>query len=576
MSFLTTRSRAWLYALGGALCLAEIWIAGLYYNGYQILNGRHGWFPSEIAFLLYYVLFGIPAIILLTAAFAPWMGPRLITAFDEAAVLPSREITAVVACASALTFLLVTAVRFGLLKDAAVSDDEHAYAFMAKLFASGRLYVPSLPPDLRPFLDNQFIINTGKTYGIYFPGHPAALAIGQLFGAMSWIPTLSATFTVPFAFGVARRIFGQRTALLALPLLLVSPYFLFPSATTLAHSTAALLLMSFVYAVLRVHERPDALRWWALAGVAVSWAALTRPFSTPFFAAPWFIWLVMTICRQRRGRALAGATLLCLLGAGALALLLAYQHALSGSAFESGYQTFSRMHHWGLIGKALEAAPPLPSINELMFTLARMNFWLLGWPASLLLLFFFRRSAGGFRLAASVAAVLLVYGAISAATIHPVGPVHYAELAVPMLILSASGLERLVDLARGVGMPAGAVRTVVTAPLAAVLCALATFYPVYGASLRASADLTRAPYELLAERGVDRALVFVHSLPALYVSPYSWAYYRRNNSPDLTDPILFVNYLGPEKNKELMRLFPDRPAFAMGMKDGKFVILPGP
>jgi hypothetical protein len=145
-----------------------------------------------------------------------------------------------------------------------------------------------------------------------------------------------------------------------------------------------------------------------------------------------------------------------------------------------------------------------------------------------------------------------------------------------MVILSASGLERLVDLARGLGMPAGAARAVVAAPLAALLCALATFYPVYGGSLRASADLTRAPYELLAERGVDRALVFVHSLPALYVSPYSWAYYRRNNSPDLTDPILFVNYLGPEKNKELMRLFPDRPSFAMGMKDGKFVILPGP
>jgi hypothetical protein len=49
---LTPRTRTWLLALGGALCLAEVWIAGLYYHGYQILNGRHGWFPSEMAFLL--------------------------------------------------------------------------------------------------------------------------------------------------------------------------------------------------------------------------------------------------------------------------------------------------------------------------------------------------------------------------------------------------------------------------------------------------------------------------------------------------------------------------------------------
>jgi hypothetical protein len=576
MSAPTPRARAWLLATVACLCLAEIWIAGLYYLGYQILNGRHGWFPSELAFLLHYLLFGLPAIALLTAALAGSAGPRLLEAFDRAAELPARETSAAVVCASALAFLLVTIVRFGFLKDAAISDDEHAYAFMGQLFATGRIYVPSLPPALRPFLDNQFIVNDGKMYGIYFPGHPTALAIGERLHAMTWVPTVSATLTVPLAFGVARRIFGQRTALLTLPLLLVSPYFLFPSATLLSHSTAAVMLMAFVYAVLRLLETPDAFRWWIVGGVALSWATLTRPFSAPIFAVPWLVWVGAELWRRRSGRAMGGAVVFCLIGAGALGLLLVYQNALSGSPFVSGYQTFSRMHHWGLIGRALDATPPLPSIHEFMFTLGRMNFWLFGWPISLFLILFYRRNDGGRRLLTSVVYVLLLYGAISAATIHPVGPVHYSELAVPMVILSASGLERLVELARGAMMPGGAARVVVTAPVAAILCALVTFYPVYAGSLRASADLTRAPYELLAERGIDRALVFVQSLPALHVSPYSWAYFRRNNSPDLTDPILFVNYLGPEKNKELMRMFPDRPAFAMGMKDGKFVLLPAP
>jgi hypothetical protein len=568
--------RSLLLAAGSCLCLAEIWIAGLSYEGYQVLAGRHGWFPNEMAFLLYYLLFGLPAIALLTAALAGSAGAHLLEGFDRATTLSPRDVKAAVICASALTFLLVTIVRYGLLKDAAISDDEHAYAFMGQLFASGRIYVPSLPPPLRPFLDNQFIINTGKMYGIYFPGHPAALAIGERVHLMAWVPTASATITVPLAFAVARRLFGQPVALLTLPLLLISPYFLFPSATLLAHSTAAVLLMSFVYCVLRLRETPTALTWWIVAGLAVSWAAFTRPFSTPFFAAPWLVWLGLDLWRGRSRRALTGAVLFCLIGAGALGLLLAYQHALSGAPFESGYQTFGRIHRWGLIGKALEAVPPLPSVNELAFTLARMNFWLFGWPASLLLLLFFRREAGGLRLAASVAAVLLVYGAISAATIQPVGPVHYAELAVPMVILSASGLARLVELARGTGMPAGAARAVVTAPLAAVLCALATFYPVYGASLRASADLVRAPGELVAAQGIGRALVFVHSLPTLSVPPYTWAYYRRNNHPDLTDPVLYVNYLGQDRNKELMRLFPDRPAFTMAMRDGKLALRPGP
>lgn len=567
--------RRLVLAATAGLCLAEIWIAGLYYQGYQVLAGRHGWFPNEMAFLLYYLLFGLPAVVLLTSALSGTAGRRLLDGFDAANDLPARDVTAMVACAAALTFLLVTLVRFGLLKDAAISDDEHAYAFMGQLFATGRIYVPSLPPPLRSFLDNQFIINNGKMYGIYFPGHPAALAIGERLHLMHWIPTLSATLTVPLAFGVARRLFGLRTALLTVLLLLVSPYFLFPSATLLAHSTAAVLLMTFLYAVLRLRETPESLRWWVVASVAISWATLTRPFSSPFFAAPWLIWLAADLGRRRSRRAWTGAAVFSLIGAAAFGLLLAYQYALSGSPFISGYQTFSRIHHWGLIGKALEAIPPLPSVHELMFTLARINFWLFGWPVSFVLLLFFRRNAGGTRLLTSVALVFLVYAAISAATIHPVGPVHYAELAVPLVMLSASGLDRLVEIARTVPWH-GAARAAVTMPVAALLCALTTFLPVYGGSLRASADLTRAPDETLAAQGITRALVFVHTLPALYVSPYSWAYYRRNNHPDLTDAILYVNYVGPERNRDFMRLFPDRPAFSMGMKDGKFTMLPGP
>jgi hypothetical protein len=576
VSALNARTRAWFLATGACLCLAEIWIEGLYYSGYLILTGRLNWLQNELAFLLFYTLFGLPAVALLTAALTGSAGKRLLGAYDRCTELSLREASSLVVCASALTFLLVTLVRYGLLKDAPISDDEHAYAFMGQLFASGRIYVPSLPTPLRPFLDNQFIINDGKMYGIYFPGHPAALAIGERLNIMSWVPTISAALTVPLAFAVARRIFDLRTALTTLPLLLVSPYFLFPSATLLAHSTAAVLLLAFVYSVLRLRETPDRFRWWIVGAVALSWAVLTRPFSAPIFAVPWLVWLGGDVWRGRSGRVIGGAIVFCLIGASALGLLLAYQYALSGSPFVSGYQTFSHTYNVNLVGITLEALPPLPSIHEFMFALARINFWLFGWPASLLLIVFCRRNAGGRRLLASVVYVLLLYGAITAGSIHPVGPVHYSELAVPLVILSASGLERLIELSRAAIAWAGAARAVVTIPLAATLCALVTFYPVYGGSLRASADLTRAPYELLAERGIDRALVFVHTLPGLYVSPFSWAYYRRNNSPDLTDPILFVNYLGPEKNKEFMRLFPDRPAFAMGMKDGKFVLLPAP
>jgi hypothetical protein len=554
-------------------CVAEIWIAGLNYSAYPITYGAHGWFPGELAFLLHYVLFGVPAIIFLTIA-AVGLTSGLPTAIERLDKWTTREVCATIGCAASFTFFLVTIVRLLVLRDAAISDDENAYVFMAQMFAAGHIWVPSPPQALRSFFDNQFLINNGKMYGIYFPGHPAALAIGEWLGALDWVTTVSAALTVPFACAISWRLFGQRTALLTVPMLLASPYFIFSSATLLAHSTVAFLLLAFVYAVLRAHETPTALQWWVLAGVALGWATLTRPFSAPVFAIPWLLWLGMRAWRIRSARVVLGAALAAAMLVIALLLLLAYQQALSGSPFESGYQTYSRIRRWGLIGQAVTAPAPLPSIHELGFTLARFNFWLFGWPLSLALSLFYKRSEPGRRLFWSCAAVLLVYAGISAATINSAGPAHYAELAAPLVMLSASGFVRLLELAGRPGVPVHAPRFVAAFPIVASVCALATFIPVYVHSLRSSSQLVRAPYDLVEERVPGRAIVFVQSLPVGSVPPYSWAYYRRNNRPDLSDRVLFVNFLDPQRNRILMAQFPDRAAYAMGMDGPQLVLLP--
>jgi 4-amino-4-deoxy-L-arabinose transferase-like glycosyltransferase len=571
--YLTPRAKRLLLGLTGLLCIAEVWIAGLNYANYQIWYGGHGWFPGELAFLLHYLLFGIPAVLLLTFSVQEAAGPRILDAIERLDSLTPREVRAIVFGACSVTFFLITLARLVILKDAPISDDENAYIFMAQMFAYGKIQVPAPPEALRLFFENQFlIIKAGKMYGIYFPGHPAALAIGERLGLLHWVTTVAATLTVPLAFGIARRLFGQRTALLSLPMLLVSPYFVLSSATLLAHSTVAVLLLTFVYAALRAHEDPRALRWWLLAGVGLGWAALTRPFSAPAFAAPWLGWLAVRVWATRSPRTLVGAGASALLVVGAGLLLLDYQYALSGSPFETGYQTFSRIRNWGLVGQAVRAPAPLPSIHELGHTLARFNFWLFGWPVSLLFVAFFHRLGGGVRLFASCAGVLLVYTGISAATISSAGPAHYAELAAPLVLLSASGFVRLIELSHRPGAPAGAAVFVASFPLVATLCALATFLPVYGSSLRASADLVNAPYELVELEVPERAIVFVQSLPGTVLPPYTWAYYRRNNRPDFSDRVLFVNFLDPDRNRALMQALPDRVPYVMAMEGARLVL----
>jgi hypothetical protein len=110
----------------------------------------------------------------------------------------------------------------------------------------------------------------------------------------------------------------------------------------------------------------------------------------------------------------------------------------------------------------------------------------------------------------------------------------------------------------------------------ATVAACLTFVPVQLASLQLMSGIARAPYDLVAARGLDRALVFVHGLPALHVEPGAWVYYHRNPRPDLPDPVLFVRDLGPERDKVLAARLAPRAPYVMGMRGGKLVLEPLP
>ncbi len=184
---MTTRIRILILLLLAMVCFAIVTTSGLAYNHYAIHYGRHGWGPPEVAFLLHYLLFGATSVVLLGVALDLAMGRRLTEAFDRLATLSARSAWSLTALASVLVFGLVTLSRYGLLGDTAITDDENVYTFMARTFASGRLYLESMPEPVRPFFNNQFIINDGKWYGIYFPGHSALLALGERFHLMHWV-----------------------------------------------------------------------------------------------------------------------------------------------------------------------------------------------------------------------------------------------------------------------------------------------------------------------------------------------------------------------------------------------------
>jgi len=197
------RGQALLCILGAVACIVMLYVAGIPYAIYQIQYGYLGSGPGETAFSRQTTCFTeTVATALLGTALSFLNGRRLVGLFER---LDRFSATAgVVVPALLALFVLITLVRLFLLRDTAITDDEHVYSFMAGLFASGRLYAPSPVEGIRAFFDNQFIINNGKLVWHVLPRHSALLAIGSWMGAQRWVPTASAVLTAWLSFASAR------------------------------------------------------------------------------------------------------------------------------------------------------------------------------------------------------------------------------------------------------------------------------------------------------------------------------------------------------------------------------------
>jgi hypothetical protein len=555
--------------LGAVFCFASFFVWGEWSNGYL---ERYGSFvPSfgELALRLHLLLFVLPGTLLLAVGAADLSpAPRRLLAWFDAVgrVRPARWWPSLLA----LLVLGVTAgIRWVVLEELPITDDEHVYMFQARLLESGRLYADSLPTAVRPFFDNQFIVNNGRWFGCYFLGHPAMLALALKIGLGQWLGPIEAALTFLLTVGIARRIGGERVAIISGALLVASPFFLFLAATQLSQPTSALMLSLFWYAALRIEAGPRSVRWWALAAGALSFGVLTRPQTTVVLALPFVVRLAFLAMRGRlRPGAGSPAVAVGILAVGA-AVLLAINQALTGSPWRTGYHAYMAQGiNW------LFPFGPFYSVREISRNLGHLNFWLFGWPVSLAFLPFFRREGAAWALAMVPALAVVWYGIVAVPTVATVGPVYFGEAIGALVILSAGGIERVITVARARLGDSVWPQALIAWPVVGSLACVLTFLPVQVSSLLLSSELVKAPYDLVERQRLDNAIVFVHSLPSHVKAPGSWVGYHRNNSPDLTDRVLFVRDLGPEKNKDLMRYLPSRAPYAMGMRGSDLVLVP--
>jgi len=556
-----------VYVLAAAFCYASLLVVAPWSDAYLIHYGSFLLSRGELALKLHLLIFILPATIFLSFGLAEARPQQLVASFDGLGRCGRVRIAPILAALFVVG--AVMAVRVYVLMGSVVTDDENVYHFQARLLASGRFYAPSTPEAVRAFFDNQYVVNNGRWFGLYFLGHPAVLALALKVGLTQWVGAIEAALIVLIAVGIARRACNERVAMLAGVLLALSPFFIFVSATHLSQPTSTVFFASFMYCALRIEQSPRTARWWLLAAAGLVGAVFTRPQISVLLCLPFLAritWLTVKGSMRPGWGTLAGTV--AILAAGA-AGFFAVNHALTGSALTTGYQAYMAAGHaWEF------PLGPAYSVREISQNLAQLNFWLLGWPLSLAFVPFFERTPKTWMLAAVPLVALSWYGVLGRPTVAAVGPVYYTETIVPLVILTASGLERAVLFLRSHFGDALPTRAAIAAPVAGILACLFAFVPFEVASLRLMAEITRAPYDLVEARGLNHAVVFVGRLPALNVSPGSWAYYHRNNSPDLDDPVLFVRDLGAERNKVLIKYLADRSPYWLGMTDGRLVLEP--
>lgn len=395
-------------------------------------------------------------------------------------------------------------VSFGLVQGAHLIDDERAYLFQAEAFARGKLAYPGVPAAF----GNAMFLTSPVWTAKYPPGQALALLPGVLLGEPRVVPILVTALSVLGVFQLMRN-FGERQALLAAALLAFSPFTWAVGGTLMAFSTHACAFVWFLAFLARAEDRTGPASP-ALAGAALGWCGLTRPYDAVALSLPVLAWLTWRTI-QRHPRAARNIMALACGAAPFVALQLWYNRALTGSISTFPYFAIGGFH----IGftRTFDWFPfvhdPLQAAGHFAVACLRLDGWLLGYPASLVLVLLglLRPDAQAWDrvLAACTASFVLFYALIPSAGTWDVGPTYYFAVAPILVGLAVRGVHWVRAAANERWPAIGHFASAFT--LVGLVVALASVVPLRFVRLAALAGEIRKPWDAIAESAIGDAIV---------------------------------------------------------------------
>lgn len=460
--------------------------------------------------------------------------------------------------------------------------DASSYFFQAKIFASGQLSAP-IPAQLGAFQGPFMVAHDGRWFSQYAPLTSALLAVGIVAGVPWLVEPLLGALALWGVYRIGKRLFGARTALLALGLGVLSPFYIYLAASYLSHTVALFFAVYFVLFLLRFVERRRA-RELALAAVCAVCMLLTRELTAALvgFGATAFIfgssWRQLWPAWRRLLPALVLAASILVTG---VLLYLLYNKLQTGNALVTPRTLFSPADRFGFgegigfYGRHTPAAG-LVVLDQLLTSLL-INLY--GWPFYLTLALVplaFLRPLRALRwdFFCLFMAVLLV-GAQAGYFYHGIylGPRYLFETLPFLLLLTARGLTglahaltalwtRLLPLWSNRGLPRLVQGTVAAVLVVLVLCNLLYYIP---RQLALHMNFTGLP---TSEPVNVTAIYDYHPANAVIVTN-DWFIYNYIlwplNDPDLRGTTLYAYASSPDDLAALVGAYPNRTLYQLSV-----------
>ena len=485
---------------------------------------------------------------------------RWLSAVDR---MESRAIGLLIAAAS----LIPIATAAFVLDPIPHIPDGYAYLFQARLFTLGQLWADApTHPEFFPAPWSLTLEN--RVFAVFPPGWPLLLALGVVAGATWLVNPVLGGLSLYTLHHLWRELFDRTRANRALALCLLSPFYLFMSASFMSHNASLLASALFVLGFLR-GVRKNSLAWGAVAGLAIGFQILVRPVSAAFIWFPVVTWFALF----RRSRAGWRITTCSIAGSGLGTMgYSVYNRLLVGEWGVPPLYYMTPANRYGFandIGLPWASSFPTPghdlwrAMLNFNFNAVVMNNDLFGWPMASLGFAVFcllsGRLAWQHRLCASVILAFVVSYAGYWYNGVAFGARFYYCLLPYLAILTVEGarIASLLLPTRVPGFDRPRARTFVIG--------LVFFFSLYGTFVYTPRVALTDPYwnqRKISYELYEELEKFVQPGDLVLVETDSDERYNPvfdKNSIDIeTSPIIYARDLGDAANAKLIQQFPER------------------